>query len=106
MIKINIEKNNNKVSKITIKGHAEYDEIGKDIVCAGVSSIFITTVNAILKFDQNSIKVIEEKNKVTLRVLKESKENEKLIGNMLELLQELSQNYPKNITIREDENNE
>ena len=106
MIKVEIKKQEGKIKEVLLKGHAMYDDYGKDIVCAGVSSIFITTVNAILKFDQNSIKVIEEKNKVTLRVLKESKENEKLIGNMLELLQELSQNYPKNITIREDENNE
>lgn len=28
--------------KISIKGHAGYDEIGKDIVCAGVSTLLHT----------------------------------------------------------------
>ena len=35
MIEIEIEK-----GKIAVKGHAGYDEIGKDIVCAAVSTLF------------------------------------------------------------------
>ena len=38
MIRINIKKNT-----IIIKGHANYDKYGKDIVCASVSSIITTT---------------------------------------------------------------
>ena len=34
MIEIEIEQ-----FKITVKGHSGYDEIGKDIVCAGVSTL-------------------------------------------------------------------
>ena len=54
MIKVIIKKNS-----ITVDGHAMYDDYGKDIVCAGASSILITTVNAILKFDNEALKVIE-----------------------------------------------
>ena len=43
MIKVN--KNGN-VIKIT--GHSGYDNAGKDIVCASVSSIIYTTVNGLL----------------------------------------------------------
>ena len=43
MIKIKILKD-----YIEVKGHANYDDFGKDIVCASVSSIVITTVNAIV----------------------------------------------------------
>ena len=50
MIKVEIENN-----KIEIKGHANYDDYGKDIVCASVSSIVITTINAIIEFDPESI---------------------------------------------------
>ena len=42
---ITIKRNNN---KIVISGHALYDEYGKDIVCASVSSIIYTTINGIL----------------------------------------------------------
>ena len=45
MIKVKISK-----KSIEISGHAKYAAHGKDIVCAAVSSITITTVNAILKF--------------------------------------------------------
>ena len=33
--------------KITISGHARYNEKGQDIVCSSVSSIVMTTINAI-----------------------------------------------------------
>lgn len=35
------------VSAFEFSGHAEYDETGKDLVCAGASTIAIGTVNAI-----------------------------------------------------------
>lgn len=39
MIKIYIKDDGNNRT-ITLNGHAEYDEKGKDIVCASVSTIF------------------------------------------------------------------
>ena len=35
--------------EVKIKGHANYDEKGKDIICAGVSVLFFTLANALLK---------------------------------------------------------
>ena len=55
MIKVNVTNNNGLVEKISIKGHAMYDDYGKDIVCASVSTMVITTVNAISRFEQNDI---------------------------------------------------
>ena len=48
MIKVVIKDKN-----ITISGHANYDDYGKDIVCAAVSSIAITTVNNIISLDDS-----------------------------------------------------
>jgi len=69
MIKVNVKYNNNKVYELVIKGHAGYDVHGKDIVCAAVSSIAITTVNNIISLDdsvdyeENSgLLIIREKN--------------------------------------------
>ena len=39
--------------------HAMYDDFGKDIVCSSVSSIVITTVNAIERIDNESISYTE-----------------------------------------------
>lgn len=98
MIKVEIKKN-----KIIIKGHANYDDFGKDIVCASVSSIVITTVNGILEIDRDAIKYLEENDILTIEVLKENEIVSILINNMISLLKELSVNYPKNIKIREED---
>ena len=51
MIKIQVNKNND-VDTIIVSGHSGYDVEGHDIVCAGVSSIVTTTVNAIVRYDE------------------------------------------------------
>ena len=63
MIKVNINKN-----KIVITGHAEYADYGKDIVCASVSSIVITSINAALRID-NKFLTYEENDNLTPRYL-------------------------------------
>ena len=55
MIKINLKYNNDLIESIFITGHAGYDIYGKDIVCASVSSIVITSVNAIVRLNSDSI---------------------------------------------------
>lgn len=47
MIKIVVKKEENHIVKIKATGHALFAEHGKDIVCAGVSSILIGGINAI-----------------------------------------------------------
>ena len=93
MIKVYINKDEIKVS-----GHALYDESGKDIVCASVSTILTTTVNAIIRFDDDSINY-DDKNGLDIKILKHTKESDVLIENMISLLEELEENYPKNIKI-------
>lgn len=105
MIKINITKKNGEIINISMKGHANQADYGRDIVCAGVSSILTTTVNAILSFDNLAIKV-EENNPFFLSVLKNDEVTSKLLKNMVSLFYELEETYPKNINIREDETDE
>ncbi len=94
MIKIVLDNN-----KIEISGHAYYDDIGKDIVCASVSSIVITTINAILEIDEDSIFYEDLDNKILIEILKEDKIVKKLINNMVFMLEGLEKDYPKNIKI-------
>ena len=91
MIKVEIENN-----KIEIKGHANYDDYGKDIVCASVSSIVITTINAIIEFDPESIYYEDLNNRI---LIKDDDITNKLINNMIELLEELEKSYKDNIKI-------
>jgi uncharacterized protein YsxB (DUF464 family) len=98
MIKINIEKDNNKISKITIKGHAMYDDYGKDIVCAAVNATVITTINGILLLSK-TIDYIEDKNGLTINVIKDDEITFKLLDNMIAMISELEKDYPKHIKI-------
>lgn len=102
MIKINIKKKDNVVYEIVIKGHANYDEAGKDIVCAAVSSMAITTVNGILAFE-DSIDYEEKSGLLKIRTLKGTEVNDKLLNNLISLLEELKLQYPKNIEIRNED---
>ena len=88
-----------KNDSITISGHANYDDYGKDIVCAAVSATVITTVNGILSIDKNAIEV-NEKDKVEIKILKNDETVNKLINNMINLLTELQKDYKDNIDIR------
>ena len=94
MIKIEVKKNN-----ISIVGHANFDEYGKDIVCAAASSVVITSIEALASFDKNSVDIIQNKDKLEIKINKNDNITNKLINNMLNCLKELEQKYQKNIKI-------
>ena len=104
MIKVKLTRDSNKIKRVTIKGHALYADFGKDIVCAAVSSTVITSVNAALLIDENSLSY-EEDNGLDINILKDDEVTTKIINNMISNLLELEKAYPKNIQI-EEENNE
>ena len=45
MIKVFIKKHNDSIVSVDIKGHADSAEYGKDLVCAGVSSVTVGIAN-------------------------------------------------------------
>ena len=47
MIQANFTKTEGKLTAFSLKGHAGFDEFGKDIVCASVTSAVQLTANAI-----------------------------------------------------------
>ena len=96
---INIKKKKN---VITISGHACYSD-KDDIVCASVSSIMYTSVNALLRFDRDSIDYLDDGNIVTIKVNKDDNITNTLIINMLSLMNELALKYKKHINIEMEE---
>ena len=100
MIKVSVLKENRKYKKITILGHAMYDDYGKDIVCAAVSSIVTTTVNGILALNKNSLSYMISKKGLSIDVKNTDETTQILIGNMVSLLKELEVNYPENIEVK------
>lgn len=102
MIKVNVKRNDNKVYELVIKGHAGYDVHGKDIVCAAVSSMAITTINNIIALD-DSIDYEENSGLLIIRVKRDTEVNNKLLDNLVRMLVELKEQYPKNIEIRNED---
>lgn len=96
MIKVSIKNDN-----IKVEGHAGYGVKGTDIVCASVSSIIITTINAIIKIDSDAINYKQDEGFIEVNILKHNKYIDILIENMLSLLKELEIQYKKNIKIYE-----
>lgn len=94
MIKVELKDN-----LITIKGHAGYDDKGKDIVCASVSSIVITTINGIIEINPDAIDYSDVDNEIIIRKLKEDEIVNKLLNNMILLLENLEKDYKDYIKI-------
>ena len=96
MIKVKLTKNNNYYKRIIITGHANYDDFGKDIVCAAVSSTVITSVNSCLAIDNESISY-EDKNGLDIKVLKDDEVTTKIIDVMITNLYELEKADRKSV---------
>lgn len=103
MIKVEIIRNNNNIKKISILGHAMYDEYGKDIVCASVSTLVISTVNNILSINDKTIKVEQNDSRIIIEYIFKDNIIDILINNMISNLNTLANNYPKNIKIIDKE---
>lgn len=99
MIKVELYKKNHKINKIIIQGHADFDEYGKDIVCAGVSVLTFTIANKLLEISKNDIN--ENNNKFIFNLIDKNKDVELLIETLISGLKSIEEQYPQNIKIVE-----
>ena len=88
MIKVSVKKD-----IITIKGHSGYGSEGTDIVCASVSSIAITTVNALIRIYEDCIIYNESDGYLEIKINKHNDIVDSLIENMIDLFKELEDKY-------------
>ena len=64
MIRVTVKKRENSYVSFHSKGHAGYADSGKDIVCAAVSALIITTVNSLEAFTEDEIDLEEKSGEV------------------------------------------
>lgn len=103
MTEVIIRKNKNEIHEITMNGHSGYEVSGKDIVCASISSIFITSVNAIIRYQKDALEITKEENDnifIHIKILKHDNMIDLLLENFVALLEELASDYPNNIKIK------
>lgn len=94
MIQATFKQNHDGIYWYQVAGHAFHAPSGTDIVCAGVSSLYITVTNELLKFGRTFERdegyfVLDGglKEQVCLDVLKNG-------------LESIAENYPENITVK------
>ena len=99
MIKIHIKTNNDAINYIKISGHSGYAEEGSDIVCASVSSICVTTINAIVRYNDKALVYTEDDGFLEIGILFHDKIIDMLIENMIDLFKNLEEQYKENVKI-------
>ena len=100
MINVRVCEKNDSIVLIEIKGHAEFAEYGKDIVCAGVSSI-IGGLNALDHPERFDIKI--NNGYVFLEKMQTiSKHDRVVIETMVTQLETIKDSYKDYISIRKE----
>lgn len=87
--------------ELEAKGHADFDVKGKDLVCAGISTILTGLANAVYdRFEEDSEIVLEE-GYVYIRI--NSNANKYVVEDWLDMVQyqleTIQESYPKNLSL-------
>jgi uncharacterized protein YsxB (DUF464 family) len=103
MIKVDVRCDLNEIKYIEVQGHAMYDNSGRDIVCASVSTALIMTINALETLNVlDKIKYEIEEGYFQVEVLSLNKEVKAMLDNLLYSLNDLTNQYPKYINIKKE----
>ena len=68
MTTITFTTSDDKYVSVECKGHAGYDDYGKDIVCSAISVLMINLVNSLEQFTDDSIKLSENEKKGLIKI--------------------------------------
>lgn len=84
---------------IRVYGHSGYAPIGQDIVCAAISTLTEATYNYFLA-TRNKVKSEESNGVYIIRIEELNKAGQAIIKSFIDMVQDLINQYPKNITWR------
>ena len=104
MIIIEITSKNKEIVSIEMNGHSGYAESGKDIVCAGVSSLVYAALNSFDSIEEDRIIVNDGMLKLNLRGKKVSDHDQIVLEVMLNGFSMIAAQYKKNVKIIKKEN--
>lgn len=101
MINVHVTRKHNQIALLSVKGHANSGEYGKDLVCAGVSAVVIGGLNSLTHTKQYDIDVKDGYVKVDTKLLQEE-HDQIVLETIIISLQTIEQNYRKYIKITEE----
>ena len=100
---INITYGSREPPSLTIKGHSGYSTEGTDIVCAAVSTLFLTLANSISEFTNDLVSVRSEPGDGALIWRgKISKTGRLLLDSALLGLRDVAEQYPEHVSFNID----
>ena len=103
MIHIKANRKDGKIVYLSVEGHANYDEEGKDIVCAAISAISVGGINA-LKQPKDFILKVEKGNVEISQKCKASEYDYQVLETMLIQLKTVEEIYSKEVQVIEKGN--
>lgn len=104
MIKVNYRTHDDRIERFKMRGHANYDVYGRDLVCAAASSIGIGLLNAIDEMAGSSCKIDLQDDAILVEVTDLGNE---VLQNILKVgmiqLKTLQEQFPENIRVENTE---
>ena len=85
--------------EITIKGHANYAEHGKDIVCAAISALTQTFIESDEQWTDDKLNSVISAGNVVIRYADLSEQGQLLRRSFFVGLQMIADEYPQNVKI-------
>ena len=96
MITVTVWKKDGEFNKIESKGHAGFDEEGRDIICAAVSALMVNTVNSIDSFTDDIIHVVSEEGYLSLEfIVGPGRDSGLLIDSLMLGLSQIQDSYDR-----------
>ncbi len=99
MIRVKFLVGNRQLAGFEIKGHADFADIGEDIVCASVSSAAFMAANTVTEIIGSKADANADDGVMTLIVHEPCERTETVLKGLELHLTELSKQYPDNIKI-------
>lgn len=99
MVSVEFKKVNDQLKSLTMSGHAESNEHGSDLVCAGISSIVFGALNGFDQLAENKFDIQVEPNYVSVSATDDACIVNKLLNFVLIQLQTVENQYSQNIKI-------
>jgi uncharacterized protein YsxB (DUF464 family) len=93
-----------RITAFRSRGHAEYEDEGKDIICAGVSALVQTAVLGLEEYLKLSPYVEQEKGRLYCKLERDiflNRETDAILHTMVLGLKALEREYPKHLKVEE-----
>ena len=104
MIKVQIKRNNKYITQIKIKGHAQFGEYGKDLVCAGVSATGICNTLAKKGFlEEKKCAIILKNGNIMIDVYENDEIMQVILETLVISLESFTEDYHQYIKITYEE---